>query len=54
MADITVTKALDKLSGAIKEYIDYNDAKNAISEDKIAQASNEDVINMLTEVLENE
>lgn len=54
MADISVTKALDKLSAAIKDYVDYNDAKNAISEDDISQASNEDVIKMLTEVLDNE
>ena len=54
MADITVTHALDILSAAIKEYVDHNDAKNAISEDEIAQASNEDVINMLSEVLDND
>lgn len=54
MTDISVTHALDKLSAAIKEYIDYNNAKNEVTKDDIAQASTEDVIKMLTDVLENE
>ena len=54
MADISVTQALDKISGAIKEYIDYKNEQNEVTKDDVAQATDEDVMNMLTEVLNND
>lgn len=53
MTELTVIQALDKISGAIKEYIDYTIRKNNVTEDDVAQATDEDVIKMLTEVLSN-
>lgn len=43
-------QALDKISGAIKEYIDDNE----ISKDDIAQATDAEVVTMLAEILNNE
>lgn len=53
MNEITVIEALDKISGAIKEYIDNKSAQNEVTKDDVAQATDEEVINMLTEVLDN-
>ena len=50
MSEITVMQALDKISGAIKEYID----ETTISEDDIAQATDAEVVTMLAEILNNE
>ena len=54
MSEITVMQALDKISGAIKEYIDYKSSLNEVTKDDVTQATDEDVITMLAEVLQND
>ena len=54
MSEITVMQALDKISGAIKEYIDYKSTINEVTKDDVAQATDQEVIDMLADVLHND